>query len=270
MESKEGSYPLDLIHDRPERGQVHADFEMPSISKIPHINDPGESTCNHGPTVRIADQCLHAGDRTRAEIPNQALSVEVPRVRQPQPKTSVQRVQGVAAPTFSSQRGRTEAKQLNHDAIHLTNALEPGGKRDLADRQVGLIKQSPCEVCAPRASHEVRCGADVLLEQTHEVPRAVADAVGELLGGRRIKEALGNQANRGRDLRGRLFDPEAGQTIRSTHQARPKASSLRFDRIAHGTNVARQRPRLAVRLAIDPRCDDTPQAHTPKCARSER
>ena len=89
VESKERSYPLDLIHDRPEGGQVHADFQMPPISEIPHINDPRKSTCDHGPTVRIVDQCLDPGNRARSQVPNQALSVEVPRVRQTQPKTSI-------------------------------------------------------------------------------------------------------------------------------------------------------------------------------------
>src|SRR5439155_6644884 len=102
------------------------------------LDHAGIAVDDDRPAVADAVHRLDAGNSPRAQLRDEPSPVERPLVGEPQREPAVGG-QPVATPPPRPQRTRRVAEDLETDTVELPEAAEPGGERDLGDRQVGVV-----------------------------------------------------------------------------------------------------------------------------------
>jgi hypothetical protein len=97
--------------------------------------------------------------------------------------------------TPSPHRARRSSVDLNEDRVEATHALKAGPGGDLSHGKSGGIEQSLGPLHARGLGHLHRTGAEMLMEEPAQVPRADAKAIGEAVDAAvMIERTLGDEA----------------------------------------------------------------------------
>ena len=145
-------------------GQVRAQAQRLLARHVPHLDHAGRAVdVGDAPVhVRVEIDGLDARDRARREEREQrAPTRAAARYGHAELEPAVDH-EPVGHAALGAQLGGRELEHLVHDPVHLPDAVEAGGGRDLRHRQVGVVEQAAGEVRAPRTGDLARRRADVL------------------------------------------------------------------------------------------------------------
>ena len=224
-------------------GRCSAQSQRLLARHVPHLDHAGRAVdVGDAPVhARLEIHGLHAGDRAGREEREQRAPRERRTVGDAQLEPAVDH-EPVGHAALGPQLARRELEHVLHDAVHLADAVETGGGRDLRHRQVGVVEQAPGEVRAARTRDLARGRADVL---------------------RRTGAAGGARSHRGASARsssvmsssapsamqcmarhtssGAAIHPTSGTRSGTAPQARPEAGGFRGGRVTERQQVASQR-----------------------------
>ena len=146
------------------------------------------------PAVGRAVERLDAGHRAAAEEVEHTGGVE----RRPDRQAQVQGAgpAGLLGGPATAQFARRGGEHRLDGVVELPDAREPGGERDLRERQRRGLDQGPGGVGALRTGQRLRPGADLRDEQPVQLPLAVAELAGQVGHAAAVDDTVADEPHR--------------------------------------------------------------------------
>src|SRR5829696_1651364 len=227
---------------------------MPAIA-APHLEDAWVPVDHDRAPVRTVYDRFDTRNRMGSKVGEQRVPVETSFERQPQRKPPVGN-EPISRPSPCTERARRSAEDVRTTSVELADAAVTSRKRDLEDREVGVVEEPPREVRTGRTREAVGRDAEMAREEPAEVPGRHAEARGNHLLRPVVECAVEDHLNGPADELRPAPEGKIGHAVWPATQARSVARSLGRCSEPEPHDVLRIRTRAASRPTVDPSRDN--------------